>query len=155
VQDAALPAVDFDVPIGHTVQASARVFPVAPALAKYPAVQTSAVKVKHDPPLPVVYEPAGQIVHKFALLLPVLAVVKPAVHAVQDAALPAADLVVPIGQTVQASARVLAVAPAFAKYPAVQTSVVNVKQSDALEDPVAELYVPAAQRVHDVWPVDV
>ena len=74
MQDAALPAADFDVPIGQTVQASARVFPVAPALAKYPAVQTSVVKLKHDPPLPVVYEPAGQIVHKLASLLPVLAV---------------------------------------------------------------------------------
>ena len=74
VQDAVLPAADLEVPIGQTVQASARVLSVAPAFAKYPAVQTSVVNVKHDPPLPVVYEPAGQIVHKFAELLPVLAV---------------------------------------------------------------------------------
>jgi len=72
---------------------------------------------------------------------------------VQDAVLPAVDFAVPIGQTVQASPRVLPVAPAFAKYPAVQVFVVKERQSDALEDPVAELYVPAAQRVHDVWPV--
>ena len=67
----------------------------------------------------------------------------------QDAVLPAVDFAVPIGQTVQASARVLPVAPVFAKYPAVQTSVVNVRQSDSLEDPVVILYLPAAQRVHD------
>jgi hypothetical protein len=148
------PAVDFDVPIGQTVQASARVFPVAPAFAKYPAVQTSVVKVKHDPPLPVVYEPAGQIVHRSDELLPVLAVVKPAVNAVQDAVLPAVDFAVPIGHTVHASARVLSVAPAFAKYPAIQVFAVKVVQADTIEDPVAELYVPAAQRVHDVWPVE-
>ena len=74
MHDAALPAADLEVPIGQTVQASERVLAVAPAFAKYPAVQMSVVKVKHDPPLPVVYEPAGQIVHKLALLLPVLAV---------------------------------------------------------------------------------
>jgi hypothetical protein len=153
VQDAALPAVDFDVPIGHTVQASPRVLPVAPAFAKYPAVQTSVVKVKHDPPLPVVYEPAGQIVHKFALLLPVLAVVKPAVHAVQDAVFPAADLDVPIGHTVQASFSVSAIAPAFANLPAGHVVTFKVVQDDALEAPVVELNVPAAQRVHEVWPV--
>ena len=72
----------------------------------------------------------------------------------QDAALPAVDFDVPIGQTVQAAPRVSAVAPAFAKYPAAQVLAGKVRQSDALEDPVAELYVPAAQRVHDVWPVD-
>jgi len=143
-----------EVPIGHTVQASARVFPVAPAFAKYPAVQTSVVKVKHDPPLPVVYEPAGQIVHRSDELLPVVLVVKPAVHAVQDAVFPAVDFAVPIGQTEQASSRVLFVAPAFAKYPAVQVFAVKERQSDALEDSIAELYVPAAQRVHDVWPVE-
>jgi len=68
------PAADLDVPIGQTVQAAPRVLSVAPAFAKYPAGQISVVKVKHDPPLPVVYEPAGQIVHKLASLLPVLAV---------------------------------------------------------------------------------
>ena len=74
---------------------------------------------------------------------------------VQDAVFPAVDLDVPIGQTVQASARVLLVAPAFAKYPAAQVLAGKVRQSDALEAPVAELYVPAAQRVQDVWPVNV
>ena len=73
----------------------------------------------------------------------------------QDAALPAVDFAVPIGQTVQASSRVLLVAPAFAKYPAAQVFAVKERQSDALDAPVAELYVPAAQRIHDVWPVDV
>ena len=67
--------------------------------------------------------------------------------------LPAVDFAVPIGQTEQASPRVLPVAPAFAKYPAVQVFAVKVVQSDTNEDPVAELYVPEAQRVHDVWPV--
>ena len=47
------------------------------------------------------------------------------------------------------------VAPAFAKYPAAQVLAGKARQSDALEAPVAELYVPAAQRVHDVWPVNV
>jgi hypothetical protein len=73
---------------------------------------------------------------------------------VQDAVLPAVDFAVPIGQTVQASPRVLPVAPAFAKYPAVQVFAVKVVQSDTIEDPVKELYVPEAQRVHDVWPVE-
>jgi len=133
-----------EVPIGHTVQASARVFPVAPAFAKYPAVQTSVVKVKHDPPLPVVYEPAGQIVHRSDELLPVVLVVKPAVHAVQDGMLPAVDLVVPIGQTVQASVSVLAVAPAFAYLPAGQISVVKLKH----DPPLPVVYEPAGQIVH-------
>ena len=74
---------------------------------------------------------------------------------VQDAVFPAVDFDVPIGQTVQASARVLLVAPALAKYPAAQVLAGKARQSDALEAPVAELYVPAAQRVHDVWPVNV
>jgi hypothetical protein len=52
---------------------------------------------------------------------------------------PAADFDVPIGQTVQASARVLAVAPAFAKYPAIQVFAVKIRQSDSLEDPVVIL----------------
>ena len=73
----------------------------------------------------------------------------------QDAVLPAVDFAVPIGHTVHASARVLAIAPAFAKYPAVQVFAVKVVQSDTIEDPVAELNVPETQRVHDVWPVDV
>ena len=71
-----------------------------------------------------------------------------------DALFPAVDLEVPIGQTVQAAPRVFAVAPALAKYPAIQVSAVNVRQSDSLEDPVVILYLPAAQRVHDVWPVE-
>jgi len=77
----------------------------------------------------------------------------PTAHAVQDAVFPAVDFAVPIGQTEQASSRVLFVAPAFAKYPAVQVFAVKVVQSDTNEDPVAELYVPEGQRVHDVWPV--
>ena len=72
-----------------------------------------------------------------------------------DAALPAVDFDVPIGQSVQASVSVLAVAPAFANLPAGQVSAVKVVQDDALEAPVVELNVPEAQRVHDVWPVDV
>ena len=86
-------------------------------------------------------------------VLPVLAVELPAAQVVHDALFPADDFEVPIGQTVQAAPRVLPVAPAFAKYPAIQVFAVKVKQSDSLEDPVVILYLPAAQRVHDVWPV--
>ena len=49
------------------------------------------------------------------------------------------DFDVPIGQTVQAAPRVLAVAPAFAKYPAIQVFAVKIRQSDSLEDPVVIL----------------
>jgi len=138
--------VDFDVPIGQTVQASARVFTVAPALAKYPAVQTSVVKLKHDPPLPVVYEPAGQIVQE---VLPVLTVVKPAVQGVHESVLPAVDFDVPTGQKLQASVSVLAVAPAFANLPAGQISVVKLKH----DPPLPVVYEPAAHIVQDVLPV--
>ena len=85
--------MDLEVPIGQTVQASVSVSAIAPAFANLPAGQIFAVKVKHGPPLPVVYEPAG---HVFA---------------------------------------------------------VKVRQSASLEDPVVILYLPAAQRVHDDWPV--
>ena len=132
MHDSVLPAVDLEVPIGQRLQASVSVLAIAPAFANLPAGQISVVKLKHDPPLPVVYEPAGQIVHKLALLLPVLEVVKPAVQAVQDAVFPAVDLVVPIGQTVQAAVSVLAVAPAFANLPAGQISVVKVKHGPPL-----------------------
>jgi hypothetical protein len=77
------------------------------------------------------------------------------VQGVHDALFPAVDLEVPIGQSVQASVTVLAVAPAFANLPAGQVFAVKVTQSDTLEDPVAALYVPEAQRVHDDWPVNV
>jgi hypothetical protein len=60
---------------------------------------------------------------------------------VHDAVLPALDLDVPAGQTVQAPDIVSAVAPAFAKYPAGHTFAVNVKQAPPL--PVE--YVPAVQ----------
>jgi hypothetical protein len=72
---------------------------------------------------------------------------------VHDAIFPAADLEVPIGQSVQAPASVSAVAPDFANLPAGQVFAVKVRQADALVAPVVDLYVPAAQRVHDVWPV--
>ena len=71
-----------------------------------------------------------------------------------DALFPAADLEVPIGQSVQASVTVSAVAPDFANLPAGHVVAVNERQSDALEAPVVDLYVPTAQRVHDVWPVE-
>ena len=71
-----------------------------------------------------------------------------------DAIFPAADFEVPIGQSVQAPASVLSVAPAFANLPAGQVFDVKGRQSDSLEDPVVILYLPAAQRVHDVWPVE-
>ena len=58
-----------------------------------------------------------------------------------DAVLPALDLDVPDGQTVQAPARVSAVAPAFAKYPAGHKFAVNVAHD---EDPARE-YVPDVQ----------
>jgi hypothetical protein len=54
VHDASFPTVDLDVPIGQTVQAPSAVLSVAPAFANLPAGQVFAVKVKHDPPLPVV-----------------------------------------------------------------------------------------------------
>ena len=71
----------------------------------------------------------------------------------QESAFPAADFEVPIGQTVQASVSVLAVAPAFANFPAGHVVAVKGRQSDTFEDPVVELYVPEAHRVQDVWPV--
>jgi len=151
VHDSALPAADFDVPTGQKVQASVSVLAVAPAFANLPAGQISDVKVKHDPPLPVVYEPAEQIVQE---VLPVLTVVKPAVQGVHDAVFPAADLDVPIGHTVQASFSVSATAPAFANLPAGHVVTFKVVQDDALEAPVVELNEPAAQRVHEVWPVN-
>ena len=83
-------------------------------------------------------------------VLPVLAVEKPAVQGVHESALPAVDFEVPIGQTVQASVSVFAVAPAFANLPAGQVFDVKGRQSDSLKDPVVILYVPEAQRVHDV-----
>ena len=67
----------------------------------------------------------------------------------QDASFPSVDLDVPIGQTVQAPPRVSAVAPAFAKYPAIQVFAVKVVHDVSLEAPVAGLNVPEAQRVHD------
>ena len=72
-----------------------------------------------------------------------------------DALFPAADLEVPIGQSVQAPVTVSAVAPAFANLPAGHVVTDKARQSDTLEDPVAALYVPEAQRVHDDWPVNV
>ena len=63
-----------------------------------------------------------QIVHKLASILPVLAVEEPAAQGVHDAAFPSVDLDVPIGQIVLSLSRVLAVAPAFAKYPAEQVT---------------------------------
>ena len=66
---------------------------------------------------------------------------------------PAVDFDVPIGQTVQAAVSVSAIAPAFANLPAGQVVTFKEVQDDALEAPVVELNVPAAQRVHDVWPV--
>ncbi len=146
MQDAALPAVDLVLPIGQSVQASARVLPVAPALANLPAGHTSAVKVKHGPPLPVEYEPAAHIVQE---VLPVLAVEKPAVQGVHDAVLPAVDFDVPIGQSVQDAVSVLAVAPALANLPAGQISVVKVKHGP----PLPVVYEPAAHIVQEVLPV--
>jgi hypothetical protein len=92
-------------------------------------------------------------VHRLPESLPVLAVEKPAAQGVHESALPAVDLEVPIGQTVQASVSVSAVAPAFANLPAGQVFAVKVRQADGLEAPVVDLYVPEAQRVQDVWPV--
>ena len=85
----------------------------------------------------------------------------------QDAALPAVDLEVPIGQTVQASVSVSAIAPAFANLPAGQVTVkleqdedpakenepaAQVPEHVALVNPpdVAAPYVPAGQLVHVV-----
>jgi hypothetical protein len=55
--------------------------------------------------------------------------------------LPALDLDVPAGQSVQAPLSVLAVAPAFANLPAGHTFAVNVEHDD---DPARE-YVPDVQ----------
>ena len=60
----------------------------------------------------------------------------------------------PMGHEAQASVSVSAIAPAFANLPAGHVVAFNVVQDDAIEAPVAELYVPAAQRVQDVWPVN-
>ena len=86
----------------------------------------------------------------------------------QESAFPAADFEVPIGQTVQASVSVSAVAPDFANLPAEHVVAVNVVQDDepakenepaeqvpehvALVNPpdVAAPNVPAGQEVHDV-----
>ena len=92
--------------------------------------------------------------HRSAELLPVVAVEKPAVQGVHESAFPAADLEKPMGQSVQAPVTVLAVAPDFANLPAGHVVADKVRQSDALEAPVVDLYVPEAQRIHDVWPVE-
>jgi hypothetical protein len=81
---------------------------------------------------------------------------------VHDAVLPALDLDVPAGQTVQAPDIVSAVAPAFAKYPAGHTFAVNVahdvdpareyvpdvqvpvQAADSLDCPITVPYLPAA-----------
>ena len=60
---------------------------------------------------------------------------------VHDGVFPAADFDVPAGQSVQAPATVLSVAPALANLPAGHTFVVNVVHDD---DPDSE-YVPEAQ----------
>ena len=85
-----------------------------------------------------------------------------------DALFPAADLEVPIGQSVQASVTVSAVAPDFANLPAGHVVADNVVQDDepaeenepaeqvpehaALVNPpdVAAPYVPAGHEVHVV-----
>ena len=72
---------------------------------------------------------------------PVDVVYEPATHDVQDSVLPALNLDVPAGQTVQASTSVLAVAPALANLPAGHTFAVNVEHD---EDPARE-YVPEVQ----------
>ena len=54
MHDALFPAADLEVPIGQSVQASVTVSAVAPAFANLPAGQVADVKVKHDPPLPVI-----------------------------------------------------------------------------------------------------
>jgi hypothetical protein len=63
-------------------------------------------------PAKIPYLPAAHNVHDVA---PVLVVYEPAAQSVHDARFPADDLEVPAGQTVQAPARVSAVAPALAK----------------------------------------
>ena len=91
---------------------------------------------------------------------------------VHDAVFPASDFDVPTGQSVQAPATVSSVAPALANLPAGHTFVVNVVHDDApaseyvpeaqvpvhaadsVDCPVAVPYLPAAQGVHEVWPVE-
>jgi hypothetical protein len=86
---------------------------------------------------------------------------------VHDAVLPALDLDVPAGQTVQAPDIVSAVEPAFAKYPEGHTFTLNVEHdddpareyvpdvqvpvqaADSLNCPIAVPNLPAAHRVHD------
>jgi hypothetical protein len=98
---------------------------------------------------------------------PVDVVYEPATHDVQDSVLPALDLDVPAGQTVQASTSVLAVAPAFANLPAGHRFVVNVEHdvdparenvpdvqepvqaAVSLDCPDAVPNLPAAHTVHD------
>jgi hypothetical protein len=69
-------------------------------------------------------------------------VYEPAAQDVQDAVFPASAFDVPAGQTVQAPASVLAVAPAFANLPEGHVFAVNVKQAV----PPVE-YVPESQEV--------
>ena len=48
VQDAVLPAVDFDVPVGHAEQASVSVSAIAPAFANLPAGHVVTFTVVQD-----------------------------------------------------------------------------------------------------------
>jgi hypothetical protein len=70
VHDALFPADDLEVPIGQTVQASLRVFSVAPDFAKYPAVQVFAVNVVQDDEPAKENEPAEQVPEHVALVNP-------------------------------------------------------------------------------------
>ena len=69
MQDAALPAVDFAVPIGQTVQASVSVLPVAPAFANLPEGQVT-VKLEQDEDPEEENEPAAQVPEHVALVNP-------------------------------------------------------------------------------------
>ena len=69
MHDAALPAADFDVPIGQTVQASVSVLAIAPAFANLPAGHVT-VKLEHDEDPAEENEPAGQVPEHVALVNP-------------------------------------------------------------------------------------
>ena len=70
MQDAALPAVDLEVPIGQIVQASVSVSAIAPAFANLPAGHVVADSVVHDEDPAVENEPAEQVPEHVALVNP-------------------------------------------------------------------------------------
>ena len=70
MQDAVLPAVDFDVPVGHAEQASVSVSVIAPAFANLPAGHVVTFKLEQDEDPAKENEPAVQVPEHVALVNP-------------------------------------------------------------------------------------